>query len=122
MKVLIIDDEDGIRRVARLSPARIGGLEVVEAASGADGVRKAAEEQPDAILLDVMMPAMDGPQTLAALRAQEATASIPVVFLTAKAMASELAHLKALGAVGILTKPFDPMTLPAQLKEAVARG
>ena len=122
MKVLIIDDEDDIRRVARLSLVRIGGLEVVEAASGADGVRKAAEERPDAILLDVMMPAMDGPQTLAALRAQESTASIPVVFLTAKAMASELAHLKAMGAVGILTKPFDPMTLPAQLKEAVARG
>jgi CheY-like chemotaxis protein len=122
MKVLIIDDEDDIRRIARLSLVKIGGLPVVEAASGPEGVRNAADERPDAILLDVMLPAMDGPQTLAARRAQPATVVIPVVFLTAKAMASELAHLTALGAVGTLTKPLDPVTLPAQLKEAVARG
>jgi CheY-like chemotaxis protein len=122
MKVLIIDDEDDIRRVARLSLVKIGGLEVVEASSGPDGLRRAAEEQPDAVLLDVMMPTTDGPQTLAALRADPATASIPVVFLTAKAMASEVERLKAMGAAGVLTKPFDPLRLPDQLREALRKA
>ena len=122
MKILIIDDEDDIRRVARLSLSRIGGLDVVEASNGPDGARKAAEEQPDAILLDVMMPATDGPQTLAALRANPLTAAIPVVFLTAKAMGSELERLKAMVAAGVLTKPFDPLTLPAQLRDTLRQG
>jgi CheY-like chemotaxis protein len=96
MKVLIIDDEDDIRRVARLSLVKLGGLEVIEASNGPDGLRRAAEDRPDAILLDVMMPAMDGLHTLQALRADPATAAIPVVFLTAKALAPELGRLKAL--------------------------
>jgi CheY-like chemotaxis protein len=119
MKILVIDDEDDIRRVACLSLVKIGGLEVVEASSGPEGVRRAAEESPDAILLDVMMPTTDGPQTLSALRANPATAAIPVVFLTAKALASEVERLKAMGAAAVLTKPFDPLTLPAQIRDAL---
>ena len=116
MKVLIIDDEDDIRRIACLSLTRVGKMEVVDASGGPEGVKKAASERPDAILLDVMMPGLDGPATLAALRSNPATAEIPVVFLTAKAMASEIERLMGLGARGVLTKPFDPMSLPQQLK------
>ena len=121
MKVLVIDDEPDIRKIAKLSLSRVGGMEVVEAAGGPDGVRLAEAERPDAILLDVMMPGMDGPATLALLKAGEATSRIPVVFLTAKAMSSELERLKALGAVAVLTKPFDPMKLPQELKAALAQ-
>jgi len=119
MKVLVIDDEPDIRKIAKLSLSRVGGMLVVEASSGPDGVRLAESERPDAILLDVMMPGMDGPATLAMLKAGEATSKIPVVFLTAKAMTTELERLKALGAVAVLTKPFDPMNLPKELKAAL---
>ncbi len=119
MKILIIDDEPDIRSIARLSLSRVGRMEVVEADCGAAGVQVALAERPDAILLDVMMPSMDGPATLQALRSQPETAGIPVIFLTAKAMSREVDRLKALGARGVLTKPFDPMVLPAQLREVL---
>jgi CheY-like chemotaxis protein len=119
MKVLIIDDDADIRSIARLSLSRLGGMEVVEAASGAEGVRKAQDEKPDVILLDVMMPAMDGSATLAALRSQPATATTPVIFLTAKAMRAEVERLRALGAAGVLIKPFDPRTLPGDVRALV---
>jgi two-component system, OmpR family, response regulator len=120
VRVLIIDDEPDIRRVARLSLARIGGMEVSDASNGLEGTEKAAAEAPDAILLDVMMPGLDGPATLHALRADPRTAAIPVVFLTAKAMPEEVARLLAMGVRGVLNKPFDPMTLPAELRAALA--
>jgi two-component system OmpR family response regulator len=116
MKVLIIDDEDDIRSVAALSLGILGGLEVVEADSGKDGVSKAASEQPDVILLDMMMPGMDGPTTLAALKQNHDTQAIPVIFLTARAMNNEVERLKQMGARGILTKPFDPTSLAAQVR------
>lgn len=116
MKVLIIDDEDDIRSVAALSLGILGGLEVVEADSGKEGVSKAASEQPDVILLDMMMPGMDGPSTLAALRQNNDTNTIPVIFLTARAMHNEVERLKQMGAKGILTKPFDPTSLAAQVR------
>jgi CheY-like chemotaxis protein len=119
MKILIIDDDDDIRSIARLSLGRLGGMEVIEAASGAEGVRKGRDEKPDVILLDVMMPAMDGSATLAALRSQPATSATPVIFLTAKAMRVEIERLTGLGAAGVLTKPFDPRTLPAQVQALV---
>ncbi|HZS08250.1 MAG TPA: response regulator [Blastocatellia bacterium] len=119
MKILIIDDEDDIRLISRMSLSRIGGMEVIDASNGADGVRKAEAEMPDAILLDVMMPSMDGPTTLSALRANQATAAIPVIFLTAKAMASEVERLRALDVAGVLTKPFDPRTLSEQVRQAL---
>jgi CheY-like chemotaxis protein len=119
MRILIIDDEADIRRVARLSLVKIGGMEVLDAASGAEGARTAAAETPDAILLDVMMPGLDGPATLDALRADPRTAGIPVVFLTAKAMPEEVKRLLAMGVRGVLNKPFDPMTLPSQLRAAL---
>src|SRR4029453_5896455 len=119
MKILVIDDEDDIRRIARLSLGKVGRMEVVDAASGADGVRRAEEEGPDAILLDVVVPDLDGPSTFAALQRSPRASRIPVIFLTAKAMASEVDRLKGLGARGVLTKPFDPMTLADQVRAII---
>lgn len=116
MKVLIIDDEDDIRSVAALSLGILGGVEVVEAENGRDGISKAASEKPDVILLDMMMPEMDGVATLAELRNTQGVSSIPVIFLTARAMSSEVENLKRMGAKGILTKPFDPTILATQVK------
>ena len=121
MKILIVDDENDIRRIARLGLERVGKMQVIDAASGAEGVEKARSEKPDAVLLDVMMPGQDGPATLQSLRADPATASIPVIFLTAKAMPSEVERLRALGATGVLSKPFDAMTLAAQVRALLER-
>ncbi len=85
-----------------------------------EALRIAAERQPDVILLDVMMPLMDGPTTLAALKQNPATAKIPVVFLTAKAIHSEVARFKQLGAIATLTKPFDPLQLDKDIRAAMS--
>ena len=120
MKILIVDDEADIRTIARLSLERLGGMTVLEAGSGPEAIQIAERDAPEAILLDVMMPEMDGAATLAALRANEATAAIPVIFLTAKALPGEVGRLKALGARYVLTKPFEPATLPQQVRDALA--
>ncbi len=119
MKVLVVDDEDDIRRIAVLSFSAVGGMEVAEASGGREGIRKAREERPDVVLLDMMMPGMDGLATFQALRADPETSQIPVVFLTAKAMTAEVDRLKALGARGVLIKPFDPMALPGELLKLI---
>ena len=121
MKALIIDDDRDIRTVARLSLTLVGGMDVIEAHSGRDGLRKARDEHPDVILLDMMMPTMSGLETLAALRSEPVTATTPVIFLTAKAAATDVERLTALGAVGLLIKPFDPRTLPDEVRALVAR-
>jgi CheY-like chemotaxis protein len=115
-KVLIIDDEEDIRELARISLERVGGLEVLAAASGAEGLELAASEQPDAIVLDAMMPGMDGPATLTKLKANDATEQIPVVFLTGSVQEVERDRFMSLGAVGLLPKPFDPMRLADDLR------
>ena len=114
-RVLIIDDDAAIREVANVSLAAIAGYDVEEADSGAAGLRAAQAAPPDAVLLDVMMPDMDGPATLAQLRAHPATQEVPVVFLTAKVLRSEVERLERLGARGVIAKPFDPVTLAGQL-------
>jgi len=119
MKVLIIDDDADIRLIAGLSLRRLGGMDVIEAAGGVEGVRKAQEEKPDVILLDMMMPTMDGSLTLAALRLQPATAETPVIFLTAKAVEAEVERMRTLGAAGVLIKPFDPRTLSEDVRALI---
>ena|SRR5438270_3357499 len=114
-RILIVDDEDDIREVAQVSLELVGHWEVLTAASGRDGISSARSERPDAILLDVMMPDMDGPSTLAQLQADPLTRDIPVVFLTAKAQSADRSRLAQLGAAGILTKPFDPLKLAAEV-------
>jgi two-component system OmpR family response regulator len=121
VKVLIIDDDADIRLIAGLSLGRVGGMDVIEAASGVEGLRKAREENPDVILLDIMMPTMDGSETLAALRSQPATAMTPVIFLTAKAAGAEVQRMTALGAAGVLIKPFDPRTLSGDVRALIKR-
>ena len=115
-KILMIDDEEDIRTVARMSLEAVGGFEVLLAASGEEGVEMAAREGPDAILLDVMMPGLDGPSTFRRLRERDGCSEIPVIFLTAKAQRAEVERLKELGPVGVLTKPFDPMKLPDEVR------
>ena len=114
-RVLIIDDEADIREVAQVSLELVGHYEVRTAGSGREGVESARTYQPDAILLDVTMPDLDGPGTLAELRADPATHQIPVVFLTAKTQSAERAQLARLSPAGILTKPFDPLKLADDL-------
>jgi CheY-like chemotaxis protein len=116
-KVLLVDDEEDIRTIGQLSLNRVGGWQTVLASSGTEAISKAAAEQPDLILLDVMMPGMDGPTTLGQLRAQASTAKTPVIFMTAKVQKQEVARYLELGAVGVIGKPFDPMTLPAEIKK-----
>jgi two-component system OmpR family response regulator len=113
---LVIDDDDDIRLVVNMSLRLIGGLEVVEASSGQEGVDLATRIRPDIIMLDVMMPGMDGPTVLHQLYNNPLTSGIPVIFLTAKAMAVDVGRLKDLGAVAVLTKPFDPVQLAADVQ------
>ena len=119
-RILIVDDEDDIREVAQVSLELVGHFDVLTAACGRDGVERARSDQPDAILLDVMMPDMDGPSTLAKLRADPATRDIPVLFLTAKTQSAERSRLAELGVAGILTKTFDPLKLAGELAAALS--
>jgi CheY-like chemotaxis protein len=114
-RVLIIDDEDDIREVAALSLESVAGWEVFVADSGPQGLARALEYQPDAILLDVMMPGMDGPTTFRELRKNPATAKIPVLLLTAKVQSSDQRRFADLGVDGVLFKPFDPLLLHCQI-------
>jgi CheY-like chemotaxis protein len=116
-RILLIDDEDDVREIAATSLEMIAGWQVISASSGEDGVLKAQQERPEAILLDVMMPEQDGAATLARLRAQQSTAGIPVIFLTAKVQPAEQRRLQSLGAMGIVSKPFDPLVLPENIRK-----
>jgi two-component system OmpR family response regulator len=119
-RVLLVDDEPDIRRIGQLSLERVGGWQVVLASSSAEALATAGRERPDVILLDVMMPVADGPTTLARLREQADTAEIPVIFMTAKVQHHEVQRLLGLGAVGVIPKPFDPMTLPDEVRRVLA--
>jgi CheY-like chemotaxis protein len=114
-RILVVDDEDDIRDIATLSLQSVGGWEVRAAASGRDALAAAAQERFDAILLDVMMPELDGPSTLRLLRASGTIDDVPVIFLTAKVQPADRRVLEEAGAAGILTKPFDPMRLPDEI-------
>ena len=118
-RILIIDDEDDIREVAALSLETVAWWEVMVANSGAQGLVRASAYQPDAILLDVMMPGMDGPTTFRELRKNPATAHIPVLLLTAKVQASDQRRFADLGVEAVLVKPFDPLTLAEQVAEVL---
>jgi CheY-like chemotaxis protein len=111
--ILLVDDDADIRRMAALSLERIGGFRVALASSGEEAIARALAEPPDLLLLDVSMPGMDGPATLAALRRHLPAERVPVVFFTAIANAEEVIRLRALGAVGVVGKPFDVMGLSA---------
>lgn len=112
-RLLLVDDDEDIRAIARMSLTRVGGWEVVPAASAGEAEAAVRSAVPDVVLLDVMMPDVDGPATLERLRPLIGDA--PVIFLTAKTQRHDLEHLRSLGAVGVIAKPFDPMTLPGEV-------
>lgn len=114
-RILIIDDEDDIRAVAQASLEIMRDWEVLTAGSSREGLLKAEADQPDAILLDVMLPDMDGTAAFKLLQNHAATAQIPVIFLTAKARATDQRQFAELGAAAILTKPFEPEELANQI-------
>ena len=119
--ILLVDDEQDIREVAALSLEAIGGWRVSSAADGSSALVMALAEQPDAILLDVMMPGLDGPQTFERLQDNPQTRDIPVIFLTAKAQSADRRRFAEIGVAGTLTKPFDPMTLTHQIATILDR-
>ncbi|GAB4241642.1 MAG: response regulator [Elainellaceae cyanobacterium] len=115
-RILLIDDEDGARKITQFSLEAAAGWDVLTAASGVEGLSLAEAEPPDAILLDVMMPDLDGPATFQRLQENSKTRSIPVIMLTAKASPAEHQPLAALGVAGIITKPFKIPALIAQIR------
>jgi CheY-like chemotaxis protein len=116
-RVLVVDDDDAIREIAQASLEMVAGWEVTVASSGLDALDLAIADPPDAILLDVMMPSMDGPTTFAGLQADARTRHIQVVLLTAKVQPAERRRWEQLGVAGVLAKPFDPLALPGQISD-----
>jgi two-component system, OmpR family, alkaline phosphatase synthesis response regulator PhoP len=114
-RVLLIDDEMAIQTVVKFGLKMSANWDVLVANSGPEGILKAQTEQPDIILLDVMMPEMDGLATFRSLQEYHDTRSIPVIFLTAKAQASEKRLLSDVGVNGVITKPFNALDLAAQI-------
>ncbi|CAD5980073.1 Alkaline phosphatase synthesis transcriptional regulatory protein PhoP [Planktothrix tepida] len=113
--ILLIDDEDDIREIAQLSLEMLGGWVVLLANSGRQGIQQAQTHQPDAILLDVMMPELDGLATFQQLQANPVTQEIPVILLTAKVQSADQRKFKELGVSGLITKPFEPLALAEQV-------
>ncbi len=119
-KVILVDDDPDIRVVGEMSLSQVGGWEVFIASSDKELLEMIEEVRPDLILLDVMMPEMDGPSAFQKVREIEQFKNTPIIFVTAKVQKQELDRYFALGATGCISKPFDPMTLPAEIVEIVA--
>ncbi len=118
-RILLIDDEADLREVAQLSLEMVGGWQVIEGSSGSEGLAKAESEQPDAILLDLMMPDLDGFTTFQRLQANKATKQIPVIFLTAKVNPDDRSQFAQIGVCGVIAKPFNPMSLAQQVADTL---
>lgn len=117
-RLLLVDDAEDIRMISCISLERVGGWTVVSVASGEAALDALEHKGPfNAVLLDVMMPGMDGPSTFQQLRARGLPATVPVIFLTAKAQSAERQRLMSLGAAGVIAKPFDPLKLPDELAQ-----
>lgn len=114
-RILYVEDEPDIQTVAQLALEMVGGFTLETCSSGREALEKIAAFNPQLILLDVMMPGMDGPATLGKLRELPQFAHTPVIFMTAKVQPSEVAAYKQIGAVDVIPKPFDPMTLGSQV-------
>ncbi|MFZ4624358.1 MAG: response regulator [Rhodoferax sp.] len=115
-RVMCVEDDPDIRMIIEFSLLNLGGYEVCLCAGGPAALVQAPLFRPELVLLDVMMPGMSGPQTLAALRQLPVMRGVPVVFLTAKAMPDEVEDLLKYGATGVIVKPFDPVTLPQNIR------
>ena len=115
-RVMCVEDDPDIRMIIEFSLATLGGYQVCLCPDGRAALAQAPNFKPDLVLLDVMMPGLSGPETLAALRGQVEMAGVPVVFMTAKAMPNEVEELLQYGATGVIVKPFDPVTLPQDIR------
>ncbi len=116
-KILYVEDEPDISQIAKLALETVGGFEVEIAVNGKEALQRVRQCRPDLILLDVMMPEMDGPTTLKQLQSMEEAADIPVVFMTAKVQVDEVSSYQALGAADVIAKPFDPMALSDRVRQ-----
>lgn len=119
-RVLYVEDDPGIQVVAKLALETVGGLEVKVCSSGQEALDVCVAFAPDCVLLDVMMPGMDGPEVFAALRELPGCKTMPVIFMTAKVQTAEVDYLRSLGAIGVIPKPFNPMQLAATVRKIVA--
>lgn len=115
-RITYVEDEPDIRAVAELALTRIGGFELDVCTSGPQAIEKAPAFKPDLVLLDVMMPGLDGVETLRILRNMQELAGTPVIFMTAKVQNHEVQGYKEIGAIDVIPKPFDPMTLADEVK------
>ncbi len=115
-RILYVEDEPDIQAIATMALEMVGGFSVKVCSSGEEALAEAEAYAPDMILLDVMMPGMDGPTTLQALREKPALSQLPVAFMTAKVQPQEIEYYKSLGALDAIAKPFDPMTLADQVR------
>lgn len=115
-RILYVEDEPDIQVVAKLALEMLGGYTLKICSSGAEALKQAPDFKPQLILLDVMMPVMDGPSTLKLLRTLPEFAATPIIFMTAKVQPGEIAGYKEIGAVDVIPKPFDPMTLSGQVR------
>lgn len=115
-RILYVEDEPDIQAVAKIALEAVGGFELKVFSSGEEALANAVSYAPDLLLLDVMMPGMDGPTTLKALKELPELANTPAIFMTAKVQPTEVAEYKALGALDVIAKPFDPMTLSENIK------
>ncbi|MBL0887717.1 response regulator [Myceligenerans indicum] len=114
-RILVVDDDEAIREVVRAGLSTIPDWDIVLAASGPQAIDLCRSDPPDAVLLDVMMPVMDGPTTFAHLQEDPRTHDIPVILLTAKVQPAERRKYEDLAVAGVLAKPFDPIALPRNL-------
>lgn len=121
-RILYVEDDPDIRAVAELALVDVGGFEVQLCESGQQALELVGNFEPDLVLLDVMMPGMDGPATLNALRNLDGGFDVPVVFMTARLQPAEIEEYRAQGAIGVIPKPFDPMTLAEEIRALVASG
>lgn len=121
-KILLVDDDPNIRRIAQIALSNIGNYDVLLACCGADALELARQTKPDVILIDVMMPDMDGPTTVCRLRQMSGFQDIPVIFVTAKVQKHELHIYTQNGALGVITKPFDPMNLCAEIEGLITNS
>jgi len=115
-KILYIEDELDIQAITKIALCDIGGFTLEICSSGKEEIQKISSFNPDLILIDVMMPEMDGPETLIELKKIKGMESIPVIFMTAKVQKQEITYYKSLGAINVISKPFDPMNLAQQIK------
>jgi CheY-like chemotaxis protein len=121
MKVLLIDDEEDIRKIGQLSLEAVGKFKATLAASAREGIEAAILDRPDLILMDMMMPGMDGLTALQEIHARPELKDVPVLFMTAKVQRSDVSRYLQMGAAGVIHKPFDPMTLPDEIRRILGR-